>query len=78
MGWDPLTDEERTQLEKEKTVFHTMPGLSIVGNSLPLPITNAKSEGDGDDPALLALGEGKSKALVEVLKEYYPEYFGSS
>ena len=63
MGWDPITDEERTQLEKEKQIFHSTPGV-VIGNSLPA-INAAKDK----EPALELLQQ-KSAIAIEELKYY--------
>ena len=63
MGWDPITDEERAQLEKEKQIFHSTPGV-IIGNSLPA-INAAKDK----EPALELLQQ-KSEIAIEELKYY--------
>ena len=67
MGWDPLTDEERTQLEKEKQIFHSTPGV-VIGNSLPA-INAAKDKDEDKEPALELLQQ-KSAIAIEELKYY--------
>ena len=63
MGWDSLTKEERTQLEQEKQIFHSTPGV-VIGNSLPA--TNAAKD---QDPAMELLQQ-KSAIAIEELKHY--------
>lgn len=63
MGWDPITDEERAQLEKEKQIFHSTPGV-VIGNSLPA-INAAKDK----EPAQELLQQ-KSAIAIEELKYY--------
>lgn len=76
MGWDPLTDEERTQLEKEKQIFHSTPGV-VIGNSLPA-INAAKDKDEDKEPALELLQQ-KSAIAIEELKYYgYLEDMGQA
>lgn len=65
MGWDPLTDEERIQLEQEKTIFHSTPGMQLVTNTA-LPASNAASS---KEPAMELLKQ-KSEIAIEELKFY--------
>ncbi len=63
MGWDPLTTEERAQLEAEKQIFHSTPGI-MIGNSLPA--TNVAKD---KEPAMELLQQ-KSQIAIEELKHY--------
>ncbi|MGB5101540.1 MAG: hypothetical protein WBN94_13205, partial [Methanothrix sp.] len=65
MGWDALTDEERKQLEAEKQIYHSTPGLQLVGNA-SLPATNVAKD---KEPALDLLKQ-KSEIAIEELKYY--------
>ena len=63
MGWDPLTPKERAQLESEKQIFHSTPGV-VIGNSLPA--TNVAKD---KEPAMELLQQ-KSAIAIEELKYY--------
>ena len=65
MGWDPLTDEERAQLAKEKETFHSTPSMQLVANSA-LPAANAAKD---KEPAMELLKQ-KSEIAIEELKFY--------
>jgi hypothetical protein len=62
MSWDPLTPEERTQLESEKQIFHSTPGV-VIGNSLATNVAKDK------EPAMELLQQ-KSAIAIEELKHY--------
>jgi hypothetical protein len=65
MNWDPLTDEERTQLADEKEIFHSTPGMQFVANAA-LPATNVARD---KEPAMELLKQ-KSEIAIEELKFY--------
>lgn len=64
MNWEPLTDEERKQLEAEKQIFHSTPGMQLVANSLPT--TNVAKD---REPAMELLKQ-KSAIAIKELKYY--------
>jgi hypothetical protein len=66
MGWDPLTPEERTQLEAEKALFHSTPGMQLVANAALPATTNVAAS---KEPAMELLKQ-KSEIAIEELKFY--------